>query len=124
MRLLVDVHDLLMTSPSFDALDRQFDHFVQQWGVREQAPIEQHMGVAIQHSPGMVRLSVSKHIENLLQLLEMEAANAAKIPINAKSDLSARKDHEEKLAESDKVLYYKAVGLVRFIVDTVHYKAA
>ena len=45
-----------MASPSPEALDRHFKYLVKEWGVREQTPVEQHKGVAIQHSPGVVRL--------------------------------------------------------------------
>ena len=59
------------------------------------------MGVAIQCSPGLIRLSVTKHIKNLLELMNMEGSNATKIPLNPKSDLSTGKEHENKLIEID-----------------------
>ena len=67
---------------------------------------------------------MSKHIDQLLQLLEISHAYASKVSIYHKADLTIRKEQEPKLSKENQLIYYKAVGLVRFIVDTVHYKAA
>ena len=54
----------------------------------------------------------------------MTQANAAQVPIDPKDDRTIRKEQEPKLNKEDQLMYYKTVGLVRFIVDTVDYKAA
>lgn len=124
VRLLADTDDFLLSSPYPSLLDKMYSQLQSEWNVVEQRPVEQHMGVAIERTAAGIKLSVRKHIESLLKDLGLEHAHPTPAPHDPRADLAARRDNEPQLTDTEKRRYNSAVGLLRFIVDTVVYDAA
>lgn len=93
--------------------------FKREWDTQLQIPVSQHMDIAIQRQGKDMHLSVSKHIAQLLSMLRMEDCNPARLPHDPKGDYSLRREHEEIISDEKKTIYAQAVGLARFITDTV-----
>lgn len=123
-RLLADTDDFLITAQDTELLERLISQLQKEWDVKEQKPVSQHMGVAILREQNSTRLSVSKHIDQLASDMSMSDCNPAKLPHDTKVDLCPRKPGEQILDDATKLLYAHAVGLTRFITDTVFYEVA
>ncbi len=112
-------NDFLLTSASSALLDKLIAKLEREWKVVEQCPVRQHMVIAIQRDASGVHISAPKHIMQLLDTFGILGANPCKLPHDPNADMSAPKTDEPKLAEPEKPLYGHAIGVARFLADTV-----
>ncbi len=85
-RPLADTDDFLLPSASLVLLDRLITMLRDEWQVEEKQPFHKHMGLAVHRSAAKIRISATKHIDQLLGTIDLRDCNPAKLPHDPHAD--------------------------------------
>lgn len=122
--LLCTTEDFLVSSSSRTYLQFLRKQLVDLWDITIQSPLTQHTGIAIKRTKEYIRLSTPKHVQNLLEVFNMQDYKPAETPQATGHDLKRHKPDEPPLTPSQHHKYQSALGIAHFIADTVGYKIA
>lgn len=125
---LCTTYGLLESSNSSTLLACLRRQLEKQWQITVQSPIRQHTGMAIIINHGengqSVSQSVPKYIQSFLTIAGYQDCRPALTSQVKGHDTSRRKPDEAPLSAADHEKYQEALGVVRFIADSVGYKIA
>lgn len=120
-RLLASTDDFIISSNSLEYLAKHRAAFRKLWDVTVQSPVQQHAGIKVDITSHTIKMSVPKHIDNLLAEAGMTHSNPVTVPHIDKLDMSARREDEAPQTPESIREFQRLIGGARYIADTVGY---